>query len=216
MFRLIVFDLDGTLVDSRRDIADAANELLVACGGSPLPVEQVGRMVGEGVGVLVGRAFAAAGIVAPPDALARFLAIYDAHLLRHTRPYDGIPGALEALGRRAPLAVLTNKPLAATRKVLDGVGLAGFFPPERVLGGDGPQPRKPDGAGLRQLAAAAHIETAQTVLVGDSLIDWQTARDAGSGICLASYGFGFEGFPTKSFEEGVLVVGSPNELPHVL
>lgn len=216
MFRLIVFDLDGTLVDSRRDIAEATNNLLVACGGSPLPVEGIGRMVGAGAGVLVARAFGAAGVAAPPDALPRFLALYDRHLLRHTRPYDGIPEALEALGRRAALGVLTNKPLAATRKVLGGLGLARFFPDARVLGGDGPLPRKPDGAGLRQLAAAAGVPLGETVLVGDSPVDWETARDAGSGICLASYGFGYEGFPADVPRDGALIVGSPSEFPRVL
>src|SRR5438874_8494910 len=112
--RLIVFDLDGTLVDSRRDLANSMNTLLAECGAAPLPEETIGRMVGDGAAVLVARGFAAARVPAPPDALARFLAIYDDHLLDHTRPYDGIADALTALGRRADLAVLTNKPLAAT------------------------------------------------------------------------------------------------------
>ena len=81
MFALIVFDLDGTLVDSRRDIAESANALLEACGADPLPEETVGRMVGNGAATLVARAFAAAGIERPPDALDRFLTIYDARLL---------------------------------------------------------------------------------------------------------------------------------------
>jgi phosphoglycolate phosphatase len=216
VFRLIVFDLDGTLVDSRRDIAEAMNEVLAGCGAAPLPIERIGRMVGDGAGVLVARAFAAAQIAAPPDALDRFLAVYDRHLLRHTRPYEGIPEALEALGARAELAMLTNKPLAATRRVLDGLDLARHFPPSRVLGGDGPLPRKPDGAGLRHLAASAGATLGQTVLVGDSPVDWQTARHAESGICLASYGFGFEGFPAGSVTSADLVVSSPSELARVL
>ena len=123
-----VFDLDGTLVDSRRDIADAANALLVSCGAAPIAEEQIGAMVGDGAATLVARAFKASGIERPPDALERYLALYDARLLNHTRPYDGIPEVLEALGRRAALAVLTNKPIASTRRILDGLDLARHFP----------------------------------------------------------------------------------------
>jgi Predicted phosphatases len=126
-FQLIVFDLDGTLIDSRRDLADAANAVLTACGGAPLPEDQIGRMVGDGAATLVARAFAAAAIPAPPDALARFLAVYERHLLDHTRPYDGILDVLAHLARRAQLALLTNKPLASTREILRGLDLDSFF-----------------------------------------------------------------------------------------
>src|SRR5204863_5454245 len=126
-YRLIVFDLDGTLVDSRRDIAESANTLLETCGGRPVREETIGRMVGDGAATLVARAFAAAGIERPADALDRFLAIYDTRLLRHTRPYPQVPEVLEMLGALAPLAVLTNKPLRATRSILAGLGLARHF-----------------------------------------------------------------------------------------
>ena len=96
--------------------------LLETCGARPLPEETIGRMVGDGAATLVARAFAAAGIEPPPDALDRFLAIYDTRLLKHTRPYPRMPEVLEALGARAALAVLTNKPLAATRSILAGLG----------------------------------------------------------------------------------------------
>src|SRR6266850_6032304 len=97
MFRLFVFDLDGTLIDSRRDIADAANQLLRDCGAEPLPEERIGRMVGDGAATLVARAFAASGVERPPHALERFLSIYDRWLLNHTRAYDGIPAVLDSL-----------------------------------------------------------------------------------------------------------------------
>src|SRR5436190_14171779 len=96
-FRLIVFDLDGTLIDSRRDIADAANALLESCGAPALPEERIGRMVGDGAATLVARAFDASGVERPPDALERFLQIYQRRLLVHTRPYPGMIDVLEAL-----------------------------------------------------------------------------------------------------------------------
>jgi len=207
-----VFDLDGTLIDSRKDIADAANQLLRDCGAPPLPEDRIGRMVGDGAATLVARTFAASGIERPPDALERFLAIYDRWLLNHTRPYDGIPDVLGALVSRASLAVLTNKPIASTRRVLAGLGLARFFEDDAVIGGDGPFPRKPDPAGLRHLGARAGISPDDTLLVGDSIIDWRTARDASSAICVARYGFGYEGFPVDELRPSDLLIDTPAQL----
>jgi phosphoglycolate phosphatase len=211
-FSLIVFDLDGTLVDSRKDITDAANLVLESCGAVPLPEDAIGRMVGDGAATLVARAFDAAGQLPPPDALARFLDLYGRRLLAHTRPYPHVPEVLEALTRRAALAVLTNKPIAATREILSGLDLARYFPPGRVLGGDGPLPRKPEPAGLLRLAADAGVDPADTLFVGDSVVDWQTARRAGSRICLARYGFGFETFPVGTLMPDDLVVNAPADL----
>ncbi|HEY7290441.1 MAG TPA: HAD hydrolase-like protein [Vicinamibacterales bacterium] len=211
-FQLIVFDLDGTLIDSRRDIAASANALLVQCGAEALPDEEVGRMVGEGAAVLVERAFKARRIAPPDDALPRFLEIYAAHLTDETRPYPGIPAALDALRSRATLALLTNKPLAATRTILDRLGLQAFFPTSLVFGGDGPFPRKPDPSGLRELMRKTDSEPLSTVLVGDSLIDWRTARAAACTICLAAYGFGFIGFPIETIGSDDLQVTSPADL----
>jgi phosphoglycolate phosphatase len=211
LFQFYVFDLDGTLVDSRRDLADSANALLEECGGAPLPEDRIGRMVGEGAAVLVSRVFAAAALPLPPDALPRFLAQYDRRLLDHTRPYAGMIETLDALRGRTPMAVLTNKPLAATRRILDGVGLATFFG-DAVLGGDGPLPRKPEPAGLQHLASAAGVAIASTLLVGDSAIDWETARRASARICLARYGFGFQGFPLEQIRAEDGVIDSPADL----
>jgi phosphoglycolate phosphatase len=210
--RLYVFDLDGTLVDSLRDLSDTANQLVVSCGGTPLDVDAVGKMVGEGVGTLVSRVFAAARVAQPADAVDRFLAIYQRRLLNHTRPYDGMVDVLTALSARASLAVLTNKPLAATTEILTGLGLSKFFDGAAILGGDGPLPRKPDPAGMAQLCARANVKASDAVLVGDSLIDWQTAKNAGTGICLATYGFGFCSFPRETLNGRERLINAPVDL----
>jgi phosphoglycolate phosphatase len=211
VIRLFVFDLDGTLVDSLRDLADSANELLVSYGAAALETAAIGGMVGEGAARLVARACAAVGI-APRDALERFLEIYDAKLLSHTRPYDGMREVLETLGRVASLAVLTNKPIASTRRILAGLDLATFFDADAVIGGDGPWPRKPDTAGLFHLCKLAAAAPAETMLVGDSLVDWQTARDAGVAICLARYGFGFRSFPSGTLDGRERFIDVPADL----
>lgn len=212
MIGLFVFDLDGTLVDSLRDLADAANALLVECGAPPLAHDAIGRMVGDGAAMLVVRTFAASGIPQPPDALNRFLALYEARLLCHTRPYEGIPETLQALASHVPLGVLTNKPLAATRRILHGLDLARYFPDDRVMGGDGPYPRKPDPTALCAIAAGAGVRPADAMLVGDSAIDWRTAHNAGTAICLVRYGFGFVGVPRDELAASDLVIDAPGEL----
>jgi phosphoglycolate phosphatase len=209
---LIVFDLDGTLIDSRRDLADAANALLEACAAEPLSEERIGRMVGDGAATLVARVFEARGVAPPADALARFLAFYDERLLHHTRPYAGIPELLGVLSLRAELALLTNKPLASTRRILAGLDLARHFPDAATVGGDGPFPRKPDPAALRSLMARAAAGADDTLLVGDSVIDLRTARAALTRVCLARYGFGFEGFPVHELGPDDLVIDAPGEL----
>lgn len=206
---LIAFDLDGTLVDSQRDISDATNDLLASCGASLLPEAAIARMVGEGAATLVARAFVAAGVPAPADALTRFLRYYDRRLLAHTRPYAGMVDVLATLRQRYTLAVLTNKPLAATQHILTGLGLAPYFDRRLVVGGDGPYPRKPDPAGLLALAAAAGTDATATCLVGDSAVDWHTARAAGARVCLARYGFGFHNVPAEALVADQPVIDSP-------
>jgi phosphoglycolate phosphatase len=197
--RLIVFDLDGTLVDSRRDLADSANELIVELGGAPLTEEAIGRMVGEGARLLVERALRGAHLdrAAAGDALdrslARFLTIYDRRLLTHTKVYPGIERALAAARPHARLAVLTNKPARATAAVLEGLGLSAMF--DDVIGGDEAWPRKPHPAGLRHLMARAGVTPEGTLLVGDSVVDFDTALHAGVRCCVAAYGFGYASFP---------------------
>ncbi len=147
MIELIVFDLDGTLVDSHKDLAKAANTLVRELGGTAVSEEDVVRMVGEGAAVLVRRALTASGLDPDtPGALDRFLEVYDACLLDQTKPYPGMVELLANLAGRYRLAILTNKPSRATTRVVEGLDLARFFDP--VVGGDSPLGRKPDPAGL--------------------------------------------------------------------
>jgi phosphoglycolate phosphatase len=189
LHRLIAFDLDGTLIDSRRDLAESANQLIEEYGGQPLTEEQIGGMVGEGAGLLVRRAMRAAGRGERAHALERFLEIYDQRLLNHTRLYDGIADVVRLARAGARLTVLTNKPLAPTERILAALGLRDVF--DQVVGGDGPHPRKPDPSALHAMMTSAGVATRDTLLVGDSAIDLETARRAGVSCCLVSYGFGF-------------------------
>jgi phosphoglycolate phosphatase len=201
--RLVAFDLDGTLVDSRRDLADSANQLVVERGGAAHTEHAIGRMVGEGAALLVRRALEAAGLPYAPDALARFLEIYDQRLLNHTRPYEGMPDVVRLARRFGRVAVLTNKPLAPSLRILEAVGLRDLV--DDVIGGDGPQPRKPDPAALLSLMTAAGASPSHTLLVGDSAIDLETALRAGAHCCLVSFGFGFESVPSNLPPARVLV-----------
>ena len=192
LHRLIAFDLDGMLIDSRRDLADSANDLIVALGGAALPEDAIAAMVGEGAGLLVRRAVTAAGLTEPPDALARFLAFYDARLLNHTRPYPGIVETVRLARTHARVVVLTNKPKQPSERILEGLGIRELF--DDVVGGDGPLPRKPDPAALLALMDTAGAASASTLMVGDSPIDFKTAANAGVRCCIVSFGFGFRNF----------------------
>jgi phosphoglycolate phosphatase len=214
--KLAVFDLDGTLIDSRRDLADSANEVLAAYGAPPLDEERIVSMVGSGAPTLVKRVLTAAGVDAPVDeALTRFLAAYDGRLTKHTRPYDGIPGLLDELQkRRTAMALLTNKPLEQSVRILDAFGLSKYF--QWVVGGDGPWPRKPAPDGIRYLMREAAAGPGETLLIGDSTIDLQTSRNAGVRICLARYGFGFADLAETDLRGDESIVDIPAEITGVL
>jgi phosphoglycolate phosphatase len=212
--RLIVFDLDGTLVDSRRDLADAANALILERGGQPLSEEAVGRMVGEGARVLVQRALSTAGLTTDADSLPRFLELYDQRLLKTTIPYAGIPAALEMLAAHAVIAVLTNKPLAPSVRILEALDLSRFV--AATIGGDGPFPKKPDPAPLLHLVDAFGVSPQATVMVGDSWVDWETARHAGTAICLARYGFGYHTADPARLRGDEALVDDPVALAEVI
>ena len=211
---LIVFDLDGTLVDSERDLAESVNALLVERGADELPLPAIGSMVGDGAAVLVLRALDAARLPMDDTSLSRFLELYDDRLTRTTRPYPGTIEALEALSQRSQCAVLTNKPLGHTQRLLDELDLAHFF--SVSIGGDGPFPRKPDPAGLRHLVAHHGATVDRTVLVGDSHIDAATAAAAGTGFCLAEYGFGARGILEEQLRPSDLRISRPLDLVSAL
>ena len=188
--RLVVFDLDGTLIDSRRDLADAANALIVECGGTPLSEDAIGRMVGEGAAVLVRRVLHAAGLTDARSGVERFLEIYDAHLLNHTRLYDGMADVVRQARRHARVTVLTNKPTGPSERILTGLGVRDLF--DEVVGGDSPFPRKPDPAALLAMMGAAGASGDHTLVVGDSAIDLETAQRAGVRCCLVAFGYGHQ------------------------
>lgn len=206
---LAVFDLDGTLIDSRRDLADSANELLAGFGAAPIAEDDIATMVGCGAATLVTRVLTAAGVDTPLEsALARFLSLYDERLINHTRPYDGIPALLDALhDQQITMALLTNKPLEQSVKILEAFRLTKYF--RWCVGGDGPWPRKPSPDGLRYVMSQASRGPSETLLVGDSTIDLQTSRNAGVRICLARYGFGFADLSTDALRGDEWVIDTP-------
>jgi phosphoglycolate phosphatase len=208
--KLVAFDLDGTLVDSRRDLADSANQLIEEMGGAPLAEEAIGRMVGEGAGLLVRRAVTAAGLTFTDTSLPRFLEIYDGRMLNFTRPYEGIVDAVMAAREHARVVVLTNKPLAPSLRILDALELRHLF--GDIVGGDNPLGRKPEPAALEQLMRDAGATAAATLLVGDSAIDHETARRAGVQSCLVAFGFGFVNLPPERLGPGGWIARDAAEL----
>jgi phosphoglycolate phosphatase len=213
--RLVVFDLDGTLVDSRQDLATSANQLVAERGGTPLSLDAVTAMVGDGAAQLVRRALTATGLSAEdPAALPRFLEIYDEHLLDTTVLYPGIIEAVRAARAGARVAVLTNKPLYHSERLLAGLSVRDLF--DDVVGGDNPHGRKPDPRALVELMSAAGVRAGDTLMVGDSLVDWETAKGAGARSCLAAFGFGFARIPKDRLSGDELVVSSGAELTVLL
>ncbi|MEP7118051.1 MAG: HAD-IA family hydrolase [Acidobacteriota bacterium] len=208
---LVVFDLDGTLIDSATDIAAAASALVVECGGRALTRTEVVAMVGEGAAVLVRRALTAAGLdPATPRATERYLEIYSERMFDHTGLYPGMKAALGALDPLATLAVLTNKAHAPSERLLEALGVRRHF--IEVVGGDGRWPRKPDPGGL--MALRVHAGGGPVVMVGDSPVDAEVAARAGTAFVLARYGFGAAGFATLPLP--AFVAEAAPDLPRVI
>lgn len=183
----VAFDLDGTLVDSRADLAAATNHVLASFGLPLIAPETVHRFVGEGARRLVERALGPAHAARVDEGVARFLAYYADHLLDATTLYPGVVAALDALARAGVvLTVLSNKPAGMSRVVLEGLGVAGRF--AAVVGGDSLPTRKPDPAGLALLGRVAGAPPGRTLLVGDSTVDLATAANAGVDFCGVAWG----------------------------
>jgi phosphoglycolate phosphatase len=187
--RLVVFDLDGTLIDSAPDLASAVNAMLARLhpAAAPLSEAQVRSFVGDGARTLMERSLAArATSLAVEDALAVFLDEYRARMLQRTRLYPGAREVLDALAGTRTLAVLSNKLGDMSRTILAGLGVADRF--ARICGGD-EVPKKPDPAGLRQLVTELGATPSQTAMIGDSANDVRTGRAAGARTVGVTYGY---------------------------
>lgn len=192
-FEAVLFDLDGTLVETRQDIATAMNLALAARALRVLAVEQVARHVGRGARVLSARCLEEAGVVSPgPDEVEAlylsFHAHYLAHLLDTTAVYPGVPGLCEGIARAGGrMAIVTNKPIEAAKRILIGLGLSSYFPV--VLGGDSLPLRKPDPAPLLRAIDAIGAGAGRALMVGDSQVDIDAARAAGIPVAAVAWGF---------------------------
>ncbi len=191
---LLIFDLDGTLIDSRLDLSHSVNAMLAHMKREPLSPEVVSSYVGNGAPVLVKRAL---GDTASADdvqrALEFFLAYYADHKLDYTTLYDGVAEALAQFHQSGDvLGVLTNKPVRISNAILEGLGLSHLF--FRVYGGNSFEQKKPHAIGIETLMQESGIGPERTVMVGDSSVDVQTARNAGVRCCGVTYGFQPETF----------------------
>ena len=190
--RLLVFDLDGTLVDSKEDLANAVNVALESFDLPPLPHPLIYSYVGDGASALIQRALPKEKDVLLPEVLDRFLGYYRRHLLDTTRAYPGVAGALRKWAGIYRMAVLTNKGLAMTREILSGLSLDGHF--FEVRGGDSFGTKKPDPEGLLHILREAGVGAGDTIMVGDSHNDVLAGRAAGAVTCGVTYGLGASGF----------------------
>jgi phosphoglycolate phosphatase len=190
--RLLVFDLDGTLIDSKEDLAAAVNVALESFGSPPLPHPTIYAYVGDGASMLIRRALPPGKADLLPEVLDRFLSYYRRHLLDTTRPYPGVVDALRKWAGMYRMAVLTNKPLAMTEAILDGLSLSGYF--SEVHGGDSFENKKPHPQGLTHILRQAGTIPREAVMVGDSRNDVLAGRAAGTVTCGVTYGLGAAGF----------------------
>ena len=199
--RLIIFDLDGTLIDSRQDLCNSVNATLTHFDLKPLRDETIASYIGDGAAMLIRRALAVRGEVAPgthaaePDffdeAFCFFLDYYRAHKLDFTHLYPGVPEALEALrtlpdGSARPMAVLTNKPVGPAVAICEGLGISSYF--FSIYGGDSFATKKPDPLGIERLMAEAGVGPQETLMVGDSDVDIRTAHNVGAWALACSFG----------------------------
>ena len=186
--RTLIFDLDGTLIDSKQDLIHSVNAMLVEMGREKLHEDTISGYIGHGAPKLVARALGNGATEEERDeALRFFLAHYEEHKLDSTRPYPGVAKALEEL-REFPMAVLTNKPVRVSRRIVEALGLAKYF--RAVYGGNSFETKKPDPLGARRILEELRATAGATLMVGDSDVDVQTARNAGTLAGAVNYGFG--------------------------
>ena len=186
---LLIFDLDGTLIDSRRDLAHAVNAMLSHLGKPELDDERVYSYVGNGAPVLVRRALGEHATEAEvQEGLEFFLEYYGEHKLDCTTPYPGVMTALDRLqDARKRLAVLTNKPVRISRAIVEGLGMGGHF--FAVYGGNSFDFKKPHPIGVARLIEEAGVPRERAMMIGDSAVDIRTARNAQIFACGVTYGF---------------------------
>ena len=210
MDRIALFDLDGTLLDSAPDLHSALDRLMARHDRPGFSREEVWRMIGDGVTVLVQRACAARNLAFSPELVADFMADYEAHAADETRPFPGIPEVLAALRAEGwRLAVCTNKPEKAARIILDGLGLSPLL--DGIGGGDSFPVRKPHPGHPLGLLARMGGEASQAVLIGDHHNDTRAAKAAGIAAIFAAWGYG-----QPEMAEGAPVAFAPGDLPGLL
>jgi len=190
VIRAFLFDLDGTLIDSKLDLVTSVNAMLREMGRAELPTDLVATYIGHGAPRLIASAL---GPGATDDqrraGLSLFLAHYQLHKLDATRPYPGVVEGLDLLSE-FPVSVLTNKPTDMSIEILQGLGLAKYF--RSIYGGDSFEKKKPDPAGALSILRELGVPPAQAAMVGDSEVDVQTARNAGMLAVTVNYGFGVQ------------------------
>ena len=185
MKRLILYDLDGTLVDTREDLVRAVEHMLQALGEAPRSRQQVLNAVGRGLRHLVTDCLSAPSDARVEQGIRVFTDYYGQHLADHSRLYPGASEVLEHFKARTQ-AVITNKPNPFARELLVGLGVAGYF--AQIVAGDAGYPKKPDPAALTALMAQHRATAAQAVFIGDSVIDVETGRRAGVFTVAMSHG----------------------------
>jgi phosphoglycolate phosphatase len=188
-FSAIVFDLDGTLVDSAPDLCGVVNAMLKRHGRALLDLGEIRRMVGDGAAKLIERGFGATGgLPAPlPDMTREFIALYEARIADETRPFPDVVATLERIRAAGlPMGVCTNKTTRLSQRLLDALDLSRFF--AAIVGGDGPV-RKPDPGHLQAVMDQLGTNAAGTLMVGDSANDVAAARAAGVKVVAVSFGY---------------------------
>lgn len=214
--RLLIFDLDGTLVDSRLDLVHSVNAMLRQVNRPELPDEVIASYVGDGAPMLVRRALGDPrdeGFL--KEALEYFLAYYKVHKLDYTQTYAGIKEMLTAVGNvnglNRKMAVLSNKPVNPSRAIVEALGLSEFF--VQVYGGNSFSTKKPDPEGAQTILQETGIPASETLIIGDSSIDVLTGRNAGLWTCGVTYGFAPQSLGLAPPD---VIVDSPQELAELL